>query len=72
MPPWSRAAEGDAHAREELEAINGIGPAVAEALVEFFKEEHNREVVEDLASLLEVEDATADGASDVCRSPARR
>ena len=57
------AAEGDAHAREELEAISGIGPAVAEALVEFFQEEHNREVVEDLASLLEVEDATADGAS---------
>jgi DNA ligase (NAD+) len=54
------AAEGDAHAREELEAISGIGPAVAEALVEFFKETHNREVVEDLASLIEVEDATAD------------
>ena len=56
------AAEGDAHAREELEAISGIGPAVAEALVEFFQEEHNREVVEDRL-LLEVEDATADGAS---------
>ena len=51
------AAEGDPRAREELEAINGIGPAVAEALVEFFKEVHNREVVEDLASLIEVEDA---------------
>jgi DNA ligase (NAD+) len=57
------AAEGDPHAREELEAINGIGPAVAEALVEFFKEVHNREVVEDLASLIEVEDATADVAA---------
>jgi DNA ligase (NAD+) len=57
------AVEGDPHAREELEAINGIGPAVAEALVEFFKEAHNREVVEDLASLIEVEDATADVAA---------
>jgi DNA ligase (NAD+) len=57
------AAEGDPHAREELEAINGIGPAVAEALVGFFKEVHNREVVEDLASLIEVEDATADAAA---------
>jgi DNA ligase (NAD+) len=57
------AADGDPHAREELEAINGIGPAAAEALVEFFKEVHNREVVEDLASLIEVEDATADVAA---------
>jgi DNA ligase (NAD+) len=57
------AATGDAHAREELDAINGIGPAVVEALVEFFKEVHNREVVEDLASLIEVEDATADVAA---------
>ena len=57
------AAEGDPRAREELEATNGIGPAVAEALVEFFKEVHNREVVEDLASLIEVEDAVADVAA---------
>ena len=57
------AADGDTSAREELEAINGIGPAVAEALVEFFREVHNREVVEDLASLIEVEDATADAAA---------
>ena len=63
------AAEGDAQAREELEAINGIGPAVAEALVEFFKEVHNREVVDDLASLVEVEDAAADvgGHLAACR-----
>ncbi|HEX6114587.1 MAG TPA: NAD-dependent DNA ligase LigA [Geminicoccaceae bacterium] len=51
------AADGDAHARAELEAINGIGPAVAEALVEFFREAHNREVLDDLAALVEVEDA---------------
>jgi DNA ligase (NAD+) len=57
------AAEGDAHAREELDAINGIGPAVVEALVEFFQEVHNRDVVEDLASLIEVEDVTADLAA---------
>jgi DNA ligase (NAD+) len=57
------AAEGQAQAREELETINGIGPAVAESLVEFFNEMHNREVVEDLASLIEVEDAMADVAA---------
>jgi DNA ligase (NAD+) len=56
------ASEGDAQAREELEAINGIGPAVAEALVEFFKEAHNREVLDDLASLVEVEDAASEAA----------
>ena len=51
------ASEGDADAREELEAIDGIGPAVAEALLEFFREAHNREVLDDLASLVEVEEA---------------
>jgi DNA ligase (NAD+) len=56
-------AKGNAQAREELDAINGIGPAVAEALTEFFKEAHNREVLDDLASLVEVEDATADAGA---------
>ncbi len=57
------AAEGQAQAREELEAIHGIGPSLAESLVEFFKEAHNREVVDDLGSLVEVEDAVADPAA---------
>jgi DNA ligase (NAD+) len=57
------ASEGDARAREELEAINGIGPAVAEELVEFFKEAHNREVLDDLAALVEVEEAATEGAA---------
>jgi DNA ligase (NAD+) len=57
------AAEGDGHAREELDAINGIGPAVADALLEFFKEAHNREVLDDLAALVEVEDAATEGAA---------
>ena len=54
-------ADGDAQAHAELEAIDGVGPAVAEALIEFFKEAHNREVLDDLAALIEVEDAAADG-----------
>jgi DNA ligase (NAD+) len=57
------ATEGDAQAREELDAINGIGPAVVEALVEFFKEAHNREVLNDLAALVEVEDAATEVAT---------
>jgi DNA ligase (NAD+) len=54
------AAAGDADARAGLETIDGIGPAVAEALLEFFKEAHNREVLDDLASLVEIEPAPAE------------
>jgi DNA ligase (NAD+) len=36
---------------EELEAVNEVGPKVAEAIVEFFSLEKNRTLVEDLASL---------------------
>jgi len=35
------ASEGDDEARSELENIDGVGPKVAEALIAFFKEEHN-------------------------------
>jgi DNA ligase (NAD+) len=52
-------ADGDPHAHAELAAIDGVGPAVVEALIEFFKEAHNREVLDDLAALVEVEDAAA-------------
>jgi DNA ligase (NAD+) len=55
------AAAGDADARAELEAIDGIGPALAEALLGFFKEAHNREVLDDLASLVEIEQTPVQG-----------
>jgi DNA ligase (NAD+) len=45
----SRAAT-DAAAFAELQGIEGIGPVVAQAVVDFFAEAHNREVVEDLLS----------------------
>ncbi|MEO7691492.1 MAG: NAD-dependent DNA ligase LigA [Sphingomonas sp.] len=45
----TRAAT-DEEARAELIAIDGIGPAVAEALVDFFAEEHNRTAWNDLLS----------------------
>jgi DNA ligase (NAD+) len=38
------------NAQEELTQIDGIGPVVAEALAEFFHEEHNRAVWDDLLS----------------------
>jgi DNA ligase (NAD+) len=34
----------------ELSSVPGVGPVVAEALVDFFHEEHNREVFDDLLS----------------------
>lgn len=51
------AQTGDGDARAELESIDGIGPKVAEAILEFFAEGHNLEALDDLASQLEVEDA---------------
>jgi len=42
-----RAAEDEA-AFGELQGIEGVGPVVAQTVVDFFAEPHNREVVEDL------------------------
>jgi DNA ligase (NAD+) len=43
------AATGE-QGQEELAGVQGVGPVVAEALVDFFHEEHNREALEDLLS----------------------
>ncbi len=40
----------DPEARAELESVEGVGPVVAEALVDFFAEEHNRTAWADLLS----------------------
>jgi len=45
-----RAHAGDADALADLLGIDGIGPAVVEALGDFFHEEHNRAVWDDLLS----------------------
>ena len=42
-------------ARQDLLAIDGIGPKVAEAVVDFFREPHNRQLVDDLRAMLTVE-----------------
>jgi DNA ligase (NAD+) len=44
-----RVATSD-DAQAELAAVEGVGPVVAEALVDFFHEPHNREVLDDLLS----------------------
>jgi DNA ligase (NAD+) len=45
-----RARSGDAEALAELTSIDGIGPAVVEALGDFFHEPHNLAVWDDLLS----------------------
>jgi DNA ligase (NAD+) len=45
-----RAAAMSEGADAELSAVEGVGPVVAEALVDFFHEPHNREALDDLLS----------------------
>ena len=50
------AADPESAAYHELLNIDGIGPKVAEALVDFFREAHNRDVVEALLEQVTPED----------------
>ncbi len=58
-------ASVDEEARAELIAVEGVGPVVAEALVDFFAEAHNREAWDDLLS----EVTPPDYVSNVRESP---
>lgn len=49
-----RSAMQSDSAREQLLAIDGIGDTVAEALIEFFSEPHNRELLDTLAQVLRI------------------
>jgi len=48
------AADPQGDAAQDLMAIDGIGAIVAGAVIEFFKEPHNREVVDALAAQLDI------------------
>ncbi|MFC5585643.1 NAD-dependent DNA ligase LigA [Nitratireductor kimnyeongensis] len=50
-------AEGDAQAREEMDALDDIGDAVIDSLAHYFGEAHNRELVEALAGEIDVQEA---------------
>ena len=58
LDAWRLAMDGarsrDGEAYEELIAIEGIGAAVAEDILEFFGESHNRDVLDDLAAVLSI------------------
>ncbi len=49
----------DEEAKSELDNIDGVGPKVAEALSEFFKEHHNLDVLDDLIDQVETEPLAA-------------
>ena len=51
-------------AREELGSIQGIGPAIATELAEFFAEPHNREALDDLAQEVTPEDVVVVATDD--------
>ncbi|HEU4968316.1 NAD-dependent DNA ligase LigA [Sphingomonas sp.] len=48
----STAAATDAAEYERLTHVEGVGPVVAQSLADFFAEEHNREVWDDLLSVV--------------------
>ncbi|MDD3030154.1 MAG: NAD-dependent DNA ligase LigA [Alphaproteobacteria bacterium] len=51
----NKAQNDQSPARHDLESIDQIGPLIAEGLVQFFSEPHNRDVLESLAAQLVVE-----------------
>jgi DNA ligase (NAD+) len=52
-----RLAEGDPDARAEMDAIDQIGDTVIEALAAYFREPHNRGIVERLTAQVRILDA---------------
>ncbi len=57
------AVDPASEARAELNAILGIGPAIAEELADFIAEPHNRAVLDALAREVRIEDAVPTGAA---------
>jgi len=58
------AADPASEAHADLTSIGGIGPVVAEAIIEFFKEEHNEEMLDALLAQVNVEPMEAPAAVD--------
>ena len=50
-------AAGDEDAKAELDAMDQVGGAVIEAAADYFGEDHNRRMVQNLIEKLEVQDA---------------
>jgi DNA ligase (NAD+) len=56
-------ARGEEEARAELDATDGVGPALIEQLAGFFAEPHNVEAIEELAAELAIEPAATVGTT---------
>jgi DNA ligase (NAD+) len=52
-----RLADGDLEARQALDAMDQIGDAVIDSLAAFFREPHNRRLVDHLVAEITIEDA---------------
>ncbi len=52
-----KIASGDVAARDEMEALDDVGPAVLDAVERFFGEEHNLQMVDDLVAELDIQEA---------------
>jgi DNA ligase (NAD+) len=59
----ARAQPREGEAYDDLIGIEGIGPVVAADILDFFAEEHNRAVLDDLESLLDIEALAAPAAT---------
>ncbi|WP_206201908.1 NAD-dependent DNA ligase LigA [Terasakiella sp. SH-1] len=58
------AQDKESTAYQDLIAIDGIGEAMAQDLIDFFEEDHNREVMTDLHEQLNIEDFVAPQTDD--------
>ena len=57
LEAMDQVAQGDEAAIAELDALDQVGEAVIKAAAAFFAEDHNRQMVQDLARQLDVQDA---------------
>ena len=57
LDSMDRVAAREPAAIEELDALDQIGTAVIEAAADYFAEDHNRRLVQDLANQLTIQDA---------------
>ncbi len=53
--PWRLPKDREGEAYQDLLNIDGIGASVAEDLLAFVHEDHNRQVLDDLEDLLEID-----------------
>ena len=58
-------AKGDTETRAEMDALDQIGGTVIEALAGYFKEEHNRDIVERLTKQVRIQEAEKPASNTV-------